>query len=132
MRPQGGLPPGRARERVLVVVIAALLAVVLAGGLMVLLMLKGRSPAPATLSTAATANPYGAIGGQKRPDVFRFDPQPDITAYELALALAPMFGGPDFVERMRPFYDAMPANAQRHWRPPTAPASAPMHEHEHR
>jgi hypothetical protein len=71
-----------------------------------------------------SANPYAAIAPNPRiPDTFRFEPKPDITPYELALALAPMLGSVDFLERMRPFYDAMPPEAKRHWLPP--------HEHPH-
>jgi hypothetical protein len=80
-------------------------------------------------------DPY-ASAVPRRPGTFRFEPKPDITAYELALALAPMFGSVDFVERMRPFYEHMPASAKRHWLtpesgPPLPPQPPPAHDHDH-
>lgn len=55
---------------------------------------------------------------ERMPNSYRFSPQPDITTYELALAMATMFGGLDYVERIKPTVDAMPPEARRHWLPP--------------
>lgn len=59
-----------------------------------------------------------ATAPPRLPDTFRFDPKHDITTYELALAMSMMMGGLDYLERMRPIYDAMPPEVKRHWLPP--------------
>ncbi len=41
-----------------------------------------------------------------------WEPQPDITTYELALCV-PLFST---IGRQHHFYDQLPAEAQRHWR----------------
>jgi hypothetical protein len=46
------------------------------------------------------------------PDSFYWEPQPDITAYELALCI-PLFSSSG---RLHQFYDQLPPEAQRHWR----------------
>lgn len=51
-------------------------------------------------------------------NTFRFDPKPDMTSYELALSISLMMGGLDYMERIKPTYDAMPPEVQRHWLPP--------------
>ena len=48
------------------------------------------------------------------PDRLLWDPQPDVTTYELALCL-PLFAA---AGREHQLYAQLPANAQRHWRPP--------------
>jgi len=45
------------------------------------------------------------------PDDLIWDPQPDITTYELALCL-PLFTPQG---RQHQFYSQLPAEAQRHW-----------------
>lgn len=69
----------------------------------------------------------------KLTGVFKFEPRADITAYELALALETMLGTPFALERTKPWIDAMPPSARRHWRwvppavqSPPAPQEAPQ------
>ena len=46
------------------------------------------------------------------PDDLVWDPQPDITAYELALCI-PLFTS---MGRLHQYYSQLPESAQRHWR----------------
>jgi hypothetical protein len=46
------------------------------------------------------------------PDDLIWEPQPDITAHELALCI-PLFTANG---RLHQFYNQLPAEAQRHWR----------------
>jgi hypothetical protein len=47
------------------------------------------------------------------PHELVWDPQPDITAYEIAVSL-PLFAGHG---REHQYYSQLPPYAQRHWRP---------------
>ena len=46
------------------------------------------------------------------PDDLIWDPQSDITTYELALCITLFTSG----GRLHQFYDQLPVEAQRHWR----------------
>lgn len=48
--------------------------------------------------------------------VFMFEPKRDMTAYELALTLQAIYGGPYSGTNLKPFYDLMPPEVKRHWR----------------
>lgn len=61
------------------------------------------------------------------PTAYRFQPKADITAYELAVSLAPMMGSTEFLPRIKPYIDAMPPNAKRHWIPPSEKSDEPPH-----
>lgn len=77
---------------------------------------KGATPPP---------NPFA--DRPRLADTFRFDPKPDITAYELAMAIVVMLGSNDMLPGAKPFYDVLPDNAKRHWKvpEPSAPKATP-------
>ena len=80
-------------------------------------------PQPLTPHVVLTG-PYVA---SRTPNTYRFEPKPDITAYELALSLGAMFGSVDYLARMQPYYDAMPPSVRRHWLPLSPPAAPSEH-----
>lgn len=76
--------------------------------------------------------------------VFVFEPKKDMTAYELALTLQAIYGGPYSGTNLKPFYDRMPDEVKRHWRwiepgpdsqgrlrDQPATQEAPGHPHQH-
>src|SRR5260370_36190621 len=80
-------------------------------------------------STEKPAGLQGLAFTQPRsPNTYRFNPQPDITAYELAQALTVIYQSADTLAVVKPYMDSMPLSVRRHWLP-LEPA-APKHEHD--
>lgn len=49
---------------------------------------------------------------------WRFEPKADMTNAELAMAMALMFNGPDFIPSVGKQVEALPPEFRRHWRAP--------------
>lgn len=76
-----------------------------------LLYLFGPTPPHPALTESAWAQP-------RKPGMYRFQPKPDITAYELSQIIGIIHKGVDFLPEANADIEGAPPNVKRHFLPP--------------